>query len=52
MATPPNATQSNLGYSHGQQFDTVLRGYERRQVDDYVSRTKDEIGKLKTNKIV
>ena len=36
MATPPNATQSNLGYSHGQQFDTVLRGYERRQVDEYV----------------
>ena len=47
MATPPNATQSALAYSHGQQFDTVLRGYERRQVDEYVSRAKDEIAKLK-----
>jgi len=28
-------------------FDTVLRGYERRQVDDFVSKQKDEITKLK-----
>lgn len=28
-------------------FDTVLRGYERRQVDDFVGRLKDEITQLK-----
>ena len=46
MATPPTAT-SGLGYSHGQPFDTVLRGYERRQVDDFVAKSNDEIIRLK-----
>ena len=46
MATPPTAT-SGLDYSHGQPFDTVLRGYERRQVDDFVAKSNDEIVGLK-----
>ena len=46
VATPPTAT-SGLDYSHGQPFDTVLRGYERRQVDDFVAKSNDEIIRLK-----
>jgi cell division septum initiation protein DivIVA len=46
VATPPTAT-SGLHYSHGQPFDTVLRGYERRQVDDFVAKSNDEIIRLK-----
>jgi hypothetical protein len=46
VATPPTAT-SGLDYSHGQPFDTVLRGYERRQVDDFVAKSNDEIVGLK-----
>ena len=44
MATPTTATSS--GSSASLPFDTVLRGYERRQVDDYVTKQKDEIAKL------
>jgi hypothetical protein len=46
VATPPTAT-SGLDYSHGHPFDTVLRGYERRQVDDFVAKSNDEIVRLK-----
>jgi cell division septum initiation protein DivIVA len=46
VATPPTVT-SGLDYSHGQPFDTVLRGYERRQVDDFVAKSNDEIVGLK-----
>jgi cell division septum initiation protein DivIVA len=48
VATPPSATPSG-SHPDAQPFDTVLRGYERRQVDDFVSRTKDEIAQLKEN---
>ena len=48
MATPPSATPSG-SHPDAAPFDTVLRGYERRQVDDFVSRTKDEIAQLKEN---
>jgi hypothetical protein len=47
VATPPTATPSGSPNSSSMPFDTVLRGYERRQVDDFVSKQKDEIGKLK-----
>ena len=47
MATPTNATPSGSPNSASLPFDTVLRGYERRQVDDYVSKAKDEVAKLK-----
>ena len=45
MATPTTATPS--GSNSSLPFDTVLRGYERRQVDDYVGKQKDEISQLK-----
>jgi hypothetical protein len=48
VATPPSATPSG-SHPDAAPFDTVLRGYERRQVDDFVSRTKDEIAQLKEN---
>ena len=44
MATPTTATSSG---SPGMPFDTVLRGYERRQVDDFVAKQKEELAKLK-----
>ena len=47
MATPTTATPSGSQNSASMPFDTVLRGYERRQVDDYVTKQKDEISKLK-----
>ena len=47
MATPTTATPSGSPNSASLPFDTVLRGYERRQVDEYVSKAKDEIAKLK-----
>jgi hypothetical protein len=47
VATPTNATPSGSPNSASLPFDTVLRGYERRQVDDYVSKAKDEVAKLK-----
>ena len=49
MATPTTATPSGSPSTPDQPFDTVLRGYERRQVDDYVGRLKDEITQLKDN---
>ena len=47
MATPTTATSSGSTNSGSLPFDTVLRGYERRQVDEYVAKAKDEIAKLK-----
>jgi hypothetical protein len=49
VATPPTATPSGSSHSDMQPFDTVLRGYERRQVDEFVARSKDEIAQLKDN---
>ena len=46
MATPTTATPAGSPSSE-QPFDTVLRGYERRQVDEYVTRLKDEVAQLK-----
>ena len=47
MATPTTATPSGSPNSASLPFDTVLRGYERRQVDEYVAKAKDEVSKLK-----
>jgi hypothetical protein len=47
VATPTTATPSGSPSAGNLPFDTVLRGYERRQVDDYVTKAKDEIAKLK-----
>jgi cell division septum initiation protein DivIVA len=47
VATPTTATPSGSPNSANLPFDTVLRGYERRQVDEYVAKAKDEIAKLK-----
>ena len=47
MATPTTATPAGSPSPPDQAFDTVLRGYERRQVDDFVGRLKDEITQLK-----
>ena len=47
MATPTTATPSGSPNSSSLPFDTVLRGYERRQVDEYVSKAKDELARLK-----
>ncbi len=47
MATPTTATSSGSSNSASLPFDTVLRGYERRQVDDYVTKAKEEIAQLK-----
>ena len=47
MATPTTATPSGSPNSASLPFDTVLRGYERRQVDEYVAKAKDEVAKLK-----
>ena len=46
MATPTTATPAGSP-SPDQSFDTVLRGYERRQVDDFVSRLKSELAQTK-----
>jgi hypothetical protein len=46
VATPTTATPSGSQNPASMPFDTVLRGYERRQVDEYVSKQKDEITKL------
>jgi membrane protein involved in colicin uptake len=46
VATPTTATPSGSP-SASLPFDTVLRGYERRQVDEYVSKSKDELARLK-----
>ena len=45
MATPTTATPSG-SQSASLPFDTVLRGYERRQVDEFVAKQKDELAKL------
>ena len=47
MATPTTATPAGSPSPPDQPFDTVLRGYERRQVDDVVSRLKSELSQLK-----
>jgi chromosome segregation ATPase len=47
VATPTTATSSGSSNSASLPFDTVLRGYERRQVDDYVTKAKEEIAQLK-----
>jgi len=47
VATPTTATPAGSPSSSDQPFDTVLRGYERRQVDDFVSRLRNEITQLK-----
>jgi len=47
VATPTTATPSGSPNSASLPFDTVLRGYERRQVDEYVAKAKDEVSKLK-----
>jgi cell division septum initiation protein DivIVA len=46
VATPTTATPSGSQNPASLPFDTVLRGYERRQVDEFVSKQKDEITKL------
>jgi hypothetical protein len=45
-ATSSSAPSSSSG-SESQQFDTVLRGYERRQVDEFVVEKNKEIAWLK-----
>ena len=47
MATPTNATPSGSQNSPNMPFDTVLRGYERRQVDDAVGSLRNEVAQLK-----
>lgn len=47
MATPTTATPAGSPSPPDQPFDTVLRGYERRQVDDVVSRLKSELAQIK-----
>mgnify|MGYP001094260958 CR=1 FL=1 len=47
MATPTTATPAGSPSPPDQSFDTVLRGYERRQVDDFVSRLKSELAQAK-----
>ena len=47
MATPTTATPSGSPSSANLPFDTVLRGYERRQVDEYVTKAKGELASLK-----
>ena len=47
MATPTTATPAGSPSPPDQPFDTVLRGYERRQVDDFVSRLKSELAQMK-----
>ena len=47
MATPTTATSAGSSSSSDHSFDTVLRGYERRQVDDAVSRLRNEVAQLK-----
>jgi hypothetical protein len=47
VATPTNATPSGSPSSSSVPFDTVLRGYERRQVDEFVTKQKGEIAQLK-----
>jgi len=46
VATPTTATPSGSPNSASLPFDTVLRGYERRQVDEYVAKAKDEVSEL------
>jgi DivIVA domain-containing protein len=47
VATPTTATPGGSPSSPDQTFDTVLRGYERRQVDDFVARLKRELAQAK-----
>jgi cell division septum initiation protein DivIVA len=47
VATPTTATPAGSPSPPDQPFDTVLRGYERRQVDDFVSRLKSELTQMK-----
>jgi len=47
VATPTTATPAGSPSPPDQPFDTVLRGYERRQVDDVVSRLKSELSQMK-----
>jgi len=47
VATPTTATPAGSPSPPDQSFDTVLRGYERRQVDDFVSRLKSELAQAK-----
>ena len=47
MATPTTATSAGSSSSSDHSFDTVLRGYERRQVDDAVGRLRNEVAQLK-----
>jgi hypothetical protein len=46
VATPPTATPSG-SHSDNPPFVTVLRGYERRQVDEFVARMKGELSQLR-----
>jgi chromosome segregation ATPase len=46
VATPTNATPSGSQNSANMPFDTVLRGYERRQVDEYVGKQQGEMSRL------
>jgi chromosome segregation ATPase len=47
VATPTTATSAGSSSSSDHSFDTVLRGYERRQVDDAVGRLRNEVAQLK-----
>lgn len=46
-SNPATSSSSSPGGSESQQFDTVLRGYERRQVDEFVVEKNKEIAWLK-----
>jgi chromosome segregation ATPase len=47
VATPTTATSAGSSSSSDHSFDTVLRGYERRQVDDAVGRLRNEVAQLR-----
>lgn len=47
VAGSATTTQSAPGSADGQAFETALRGYERRQVDEFVAVKTSEIGRLK-----
>ena len=46
-STPSSSSSTTSGSDHQQQFDTVLRGYERRQVDEFVVEKNKELAWLK-----
>src|SRR3712207_6292143 len=46
VATPTTSTPGGSNPA-GLPFDTVLRGYERRQVDEFVAKVKGELAALK-----